>query len=92
MERGSQRAARITGDYTVDEAATILQFHPDAIRYWLRVGELCGRFDAARSDWVIHADALVAFLRQNGEHLPDALPDGGLPAPYGVPTLAEQGL
>lgn len=92
MERGTHRTTRIAGVYTVDEAATILQFHPDAIRYWLRVGELCGRLDAAAGDWVIRADALVAFLRQNGEHLPDTLPEDGLPALYGLPTLAEQSL
>ncbi len=92
MERGSQRVTRHAGLYTVDEAATILQFHPEAIRYWLRVGELSGYQQPGGGGWVIHADALVAFLRQNGEHLPDALPEDGLAAPYGVPTLAEQSL
>ena len=26
--------------YTIGEAAALLQFHPDAVRYWVRVGEL----------------------------------------------------
>ncbi len=92
MERGSQRVTRHAGVYSVDEAATILEFHPDAIRYWLRTGELVGLRPPGGGDWVIHADALVAFLRQNGEHLPGPLPEDGLPAPYGLPTLAEQSL
>ena len=90
MERGPQRTSRHSGVYTVEEAATILQFHPDTIRYWLRVGELAGCPDPTVGDWVIRADEMVAFLRQNGEHLPDALPGEDVPAPYGLPTLAEQ--
>ncbi|MDI3340049.1 MAG: helix-turn-helix domain-containing protein [Sphaerobacter sp.] len=61
--------------YTVGEAAELLQFHPDAIRYWLRVGELAGERVGTPEGWLIRSDALVAFLRQNGEPLPAALAD-----------------
>lgn len=68
-----QRMLRRAG-YTVSEAAEILQFHPDAVRYWVRVGELPGTPDEVRGDWVIGPEALVAFLRQNGETLPAKAP------------------
>lgn len=77
MERVDRRGA-----YTISEAAEILQFHPDAIRYWLRVGELVGDRVAERDGWLIRPEALVSFLRQNGETLPSALPGtGSLAAP-----------
>jgi hypothetical protein len=63
--------------YTVEEAAALLQYHPDALRYWLRVGELAGlRFSRldGHEDWLIGLDALLAFLRQNGEPAPADLP------------------
>lgn len=72
MARVEQRGERV---YTVGEAADVLQFHPDAIRYWLRVGELAGEPDGTPEGWRIRPEALVAFLRQNGEILPTALPD-----------------
>ena len=56
--------------YTVDEAARMLQFHPDALRYWLRVGELNGVRLGRRDEWLIGPDALTLFLRQNGEVAP----------------------
>jgi hypothetical protein len=65
--------------YTVEEAAALLQYHPDAMRYWLRVGQLAGlrlrvgRLDG-HDDWLIGLDALLAFLRQNGEPAPADLP------------------
>jgi hypothetical protein len=66
--------------YTIEEAAALLQYHPDALRYWLRVGQLAGirlgaaEPDAPGDDWLIGLDALVAFLRQNGETAPLDLP------------------
>ena len=61
------------GGYSISEVAHILQYHPDAVQYWLRTGELSGRRDDAANDWLIGQDDLVAFLRQNGETLPAEL-------------------
>ncbi|ACZ39645.1 helix-turn-helix domain-containing protein [Sphaerobacter thermophilus] len=71
MARVGQHGERV---YTVGEVADVLQFHPDAIRYWLRVGELIGEPDTKPGEWRIRPEALVAFLRQNGETLPTGLP------------------
>lgn len=59
--------------YSIQEAATILQFHPDTVAYWLRTGELSGRRDAMVNEWRIDPEDLIAFLRQNGEALPSEL-------------------
>ncbi len=59
--------------YSVSEVATILQFHPDTVTYWLRTGELNGMRDDDANDWLVAPEALVAFLRQNGETLPSEL-------------------
>jgi len=59
--------------YSISEVAHILQFHPDAVQYWLRTGELSGRHDDLSDEWRIAPDDLVAFLRQNGETLPSEL-------------------
>ncbi|HEX7101789.1 MAG TPA: helix-turn-helix domain-containing protein [Nitrolancea sp.] len=61
------------GGYSISEVAHILQFHPDAVQYWLRTGELSGRHDHLSDEWRIAQDDLVAFLRQNGETLPSEL-------------------
>jgi hypothetical protein len=61
------------GGYSISEVAHILQYHPDAVQYWLRTGELNGRRDTAASEWRIGQDDLVAFLRQNDEALPAEL-------------------
>jgi hypothetical protein len=59
--------------YSINEVAHILQFHPDAVQYWLRTGELSGRHDDLSDEWRVAPDDLVAFLRQNGESLPSEL-------------------
>ena len=61
------------GGYSISEVAHILQYHPDAVQYWLRTGELHGWRDDAANDWLIGQDDLVSFLRQNGETLPAEL-------------------
>lgn len=63
--------------YTVDEAATVLQFHPDAIRYWVRVGALSSQPSADGTGLMISPRDLVAFLRENGEMPPSGLPAQG---------------
>lgn len=68
MERDIQ-----DGIYSVSEAAEILQFHPDAVRYWLRVGVLAGTPDRSPEGWAIRGEALVDFLRESGESLPSWL-------------------
>lgn len=62
--------------YTISETAEILQFHPDAVRYWVRVGELPSEIDPLGSsqDLLVRAESIVTFLRQNGETLPTDLP------------------
>lgn len=67
LETGSRRG------YSVKEVATILQFHPDTVTYWLRTGELSGTRNDAENGWLVAPEALVAFLRQNGEILPGDL-------------------
>lgn len=62
---------------TAQEAAQVLQFHPDAVRYWLRVGELRGVRLESGDDWLIEPEDLLAFLRQNGEPLPWSMPATG---------------
>jgi len=59
--------------YSIGEVAHILQFHPDAVQYWLRTGELSGRRDDLSDEWRVAPGDLVAFLRQNGETLPAEL-------------------
>jgi transposase len=59
--------------YSISEVATILQFHPDTVMYWLRTGELSGTRDEFSNDWRVEPEELVAFLRQNGETLPTEL-------------------
>jgi len=67
LETGGRRG------YSVKEVATILQFHPDTVTYWLRTGELSGRRVETENGWLVAPEALVAFLRQNGETLPSEL-------------------
>ena len=57
-----QRAGR--GDYTVDEAARILQFHPDSVRYWVRVGELPSEPVDGRGESLIRPADLAAFIHE----------------------------
>ncbi len=59
--------------YSISEVATILQFHPDTVTYWLRTGELNGTRDDFANEWRIAPEELVAFVRQNGEMLPPEL-------------------
>jgi excisionase family DNA binding protein len=66
-EAGGHRA------YSIQEVATILQFHPDTVAYWLRTGELSGHRDEFANEWRIEPADLIAFLRQNGETLPSEL-------------------
>lgn len=55
---------------TAGQAAQVLQFHPESVRYWLRVGELRGVRIEGADDWLIDPEDLLTFLRQNGEPLP----------------------
>ncbi len=59
--------------YSIKEVATILQFHPDTVTYWLRTGELCGTRDDDANEWRVAPEELVAFMRQSGEMLPNEL-------------------
>lgn len=57
-----QRAGR--GGYTVDEVARILQFHPDSVRYWVRIGELPSDPDQGRGEPLIQPTDLAMFMRE----------------------------
>lgn len=59
---------------TTQEAARLLQFHPEAVRYWLRVGELRGTRLDSTDEWLVEPEDLLAFLRQNDELLPWSVP------------------
>lgn len=52
------------GGYTIDEVARILQFHPDAVRYWVRVGELPSEPDQSRGERLIQPADLAIFIRE----------------------------
>ena len=69
---GRRPAAQMHG-YTVAEVARFLQFDPNAIRYWLRTGQLAGQFDATISDWRVTPSDLVTFLRQSSEPMPTGI-------------------
>ncbi len=58
-------------EFTITEVAQLLDYHPDAVRYWIRVGELPGTPDNQRGDWVVDSDDLLSFLRVNGEAVPE---------------------
>lgn len=60
-------------EYTILEVAQLLDYHPDAVRYWVRVGELPGTEDRRRGEWVVDSDDLLSFLRVNGEAVPEAI-------------------
>jgi transposase-like protein len=57
-----QRAGR--GGYTLNEVARILQFHPDSVRYWVRVGELPSEPVDGRGESLIRPADLAAFIRE----------------------------
>jgi excisionase family DNA binding protein len=59
-------------EYTISEIAQMLNYHPDTVRYWVRVGEIIAETDQQSGDWLIRDDELVAFLRVNGEAVPDS--------------------
>lgn len=58
-------------EFTIAEVARLTDYHPDAVRYWVRVGELPGTQDQRRGDWVVDSNDLLSFLRSNGEAVPD---------------------
>lgn len=64
--------ARGRRTYSSREAARILQFHPDAVTYWLRTGEISGTRDDD-NDWRVAPEELISFLRRSGETLPPDL-------------------
>lgn len=63
-------------EYTIAEVAQITDYHPDAVWYWVRVGELPGTQDRLRGDWVVDSSDLVSFLRLNGEAVPEQITNG----------------
>lgn len=60
-------------EYTILEVAQLLDYHPDAVRYWVRVGELPGTQDQRRGEWVVDSDDLLSFLKVNGEAVPETM-------------------
>jgi hypothetical protein len=63
-------------EFTIAEVARITDYHPDAVWYWVRVGELPGTQDRQRGDWVVDSSDLVSFLRLNGETVPEQISHG----------------
>jgi hypothetical protein len=64
-------------EYTIAEVAQITDYHPDAVWYWVRVGELPGTQDQQHGDWVVDSTDLLSFLRGNGENVPDQITGRG---------------
>ncbi len=60
-------------EYTIAEVARLTDYHPETVRYWVRVGELPGTQDQRRGDWVVDSDDLLSFLRVNGEAVPERM-------------------
>lgn len=60
-------------EYTIAEISQLTDYHPDAVRYWVRVGELPGTQDQHRGDWVVDSSDLLSFLRVNGETVPEQI-------------------
>jgi hypothetical protein len=63
-------AGRWQRGYTVDEAASFLQYDREAVTYWLRTGHLAGERDPRSGDWLVTTRALIAFLRGSHEPMP----------------------
>lgn len=60
-------------EFTISEVAQLLDYHPDAVRYWVRVGELPGTQDQHRGEWVVDSKDLLSFLKVNGEAVPETM-------------------
>jgi excisionase family DNA binding protein len=60
--RPDWRRIKTLRSYTIDEAATALQVHRNAIRHWIKKGGLPA--SAERRPHLIHGAALVAFLKE----------------------------
>jgi hypothetical protein len=60
-------------EFTIAEVARITDYHPDAVRYWVRVGELPGIQDQHRGEWIVDSHDLLSFLRGNGETVPEQI-------------------
>jgi excisionase family DNA binding protein len=69
--------SRLRRGLTLQEAARLIQFHHETVRYWLRVGELRGTRTPAGDDWTIELEDLLVFLRANGEIPPWSMPTSG---------------
>ncbi len=59
--------------YSLQEAAEFLEFDPQAVAYWLRMGHLAGRKDKRTGEWRVQPQALIDFLRDGQEPLPAGL-------------------
>ncbi len=64
-------------EFTIAEVSQLTDYHPDAVRYWVRVGELPGTQDQDRGDWVVDSTDLLSFLRVNGETVPEQITGQG---------------
>lgn len=60
-------------EYTIAEVARITDYHPDAVHYWVRVGELPGIQDQHRGEWIVDSNDLLSFLLANGETVPEQI-------------------
>ena len=58
--------------YTITDISKIFGFHEDTVHYWARIGELRVTHDQNRDAWVVASDDLLAFLRVNGEAVPES--------------------
>lgn len=56
--------------YSLEEAAEFLEFDPQSVTYWLRMGHLAGRQDKRTGEWRVQPQALIDFLRETQEPMP----------------------
>ena len=59
-----------TRGYSLEDAASFLQYDRETVRYWLRVGQLNGQIDPHSGEWTITTPDLIAFIRASCEPMP----------------------
>lgn len=62
FDRLQSRRIRNPQRLTIREAATLLNFHPNSIHYWIKQGQLRARFDGYK--YTIKPSELDRFLKK----------------------------
>ena len=65
-----RETARHQRGYSLEDAASFLEYDCRTIEYWLRMGHLSGEWDKRSSGWKISPQSLIDFLKQAREPMP----------------------